>query len=175
MFIQIEDTPNPEMMKFLPGRAVLDEGTAEFHTQDEAGGSPLAAELLALDGVESVFFGHDFITVGKAVDEQWMILKPAVLGTLMAYFASDRPVMSDHVDSTENSGHSLQFDPADKELVDKITALLDERVRPAVAGDGGDITFHGYERGIVYLTSTRSLRRLPQLDSNTTHGNRESP
>ncbi|SEN05245.1 Fe-S cluster biogenesis protein NfuA, 4Fe-4S-binding domain [Loktanella fryxellensis] len=148
MFIQTESTPNPATLKFLPGESVLDVGTADFPTTDSAGSSPLAHRLFAVDGVEAVFFGMDFITVTKADIADWDHMKPALLGAIMEHYQSGQPVMG--ADHKPVSGHAAH-DGADSAIVDQIKELLDTRVRPAVAQDGGDITFHGFERGVVYL------------------------
>ncbi|MGB0506759.1 MAG: NifU family protein [Pikeienuella sp.] len=145
MFIQTESTPNPVTLKFLPGQTVLQTGSADFPTADSADVSPLAARLFRVDGVEGVFFGPDFITVTKG-DQDWAHLKPAILGVIMEHFASGQPVMQ----TEARAGHADHAGP-DAEIVDQIKELLDTRVRPAVAQDGGDITFHGFESGIVYL------------------------
>ncbi|MGF1659768.1 MAG: NifU family protein [Rubrimonas sp.] len=145
MFIQTESTPNPATLKFLPGRTVLAQGSADFPTREDAAGSPLARRLFAIDGVESVFFGSDFITVGKS-EMDWAHLKPAVLGAIMEHFTSGEPVM----EGGALGGHA-EHDGPDGEIVRQIKELLDTRVRPAVAQDGGDITFHGFESGVVYL------------------------
>ena len=148
MFIQTESTPNPATLKFLPGQSVLEAGTADFPTPDAAEVSPLAQRLFAVSGVTGVFFGHDFVTVTKAEDLAWEHLKPALLGAIMEHFQSGQPVMSG--EAAAPSGHA-EHDGPDGEIVTQIKELLDTRVRPAVAQDGGDITFHGFERGVVYL------------------------
>ena len=148
MFIQTESTPNPATLKFLPGQTVLEAGTADFPTAEAAGTSPLAQRLFAVDGVTAVFFGHDFVTVTKGEDIAWEHLKPALLGAIMEHFQSGQPVMSG--EAAVPSGHA-EHDGPDEDIVKQIKELLDTRVRPAVAQDGGDITFHGFERGVVYL------------------------
>ncbi|AXI44199.1 NifU family protein [Sulfitobacter sp. SK011] len=148
MFIQTESTPNPATLKFLPGQAVLEVGTADFPTPDAAGGSPLATRLFAVDGVAGVFFGTDFVTITKADTVDWDHIKPALLGAIMEHFQSGQSVMA--ADHQATSGHAAH-DGEDGEIVNQIKELLDSRVRPAVAQDGGDITFHGFDRGVVYL------------------------
>jgi len=148
MFIQTESTPNPATLKFLPGQAVLEVGTADFPTPDAAGGSPLATRLFAVDGVAGVFFGTDFVTITKADAVDWDHIKPALLGAIMEHFQSGQSVMA--ADHQATSGHAAH-DGEDGEIVNQIKELLDSRVRPAVAQDGGDITFHGFDRGVVYL------------------------
>ncbi len=148
MFIQTESTPNPATLKFLPGQTVLEMGTADFPTPDGAGSSPLAQRIFGVDGVTGVFFGTDFVTVTKAEAMDWDHLKPAILGAIMEHFQSGQPVMADG--AVQASGHAAH-DGEDAEVVGQIKELLDSRVRPAVAQDGGDITFHGFDRGVVYL------------------------
>lgn len=148
MFIQTESTPNPVTLKFLPGQTVLEAGTADFPSADSADKSPLAQRVFAVEGVKAVFFGHDFVTVTKADDVEWDHIKPAILGAIMEHYQSGAPVMAGEVEA--QSGHAAH-DGEDGEIVDQIKSLLDTRVRPAVAQDGGDITFHGFDRGIVYL------------------------
>ncbi|SER81996.1 Fe-S cluster biogenesis protein NfuA, 4Fe-4S-binding domain [Tranquillimonas rosea] len=147
MFIQTESTPNPATLKFLPGQTVLDGGTADFPAPEAADKSPLAARLFAVDGVKAVFFGNDFVTVTKDEPVEWDHIKPALLGAIMEHFQSGQPVMEGEQNKTEHVIH----EGADGEIVGQIKELLDTRVRPAVAQDGGDITFHGFDRGIVYL------------------------
>lgn len=145
MFIQTEQTPNPATLKFLPGREVMPEGTASFATQDEAERSPLARRLFEVDGVTGVFFGNDFISVSKNEDREWFLLKPSILGVIMEHFVSGQPLLTGDSDS----GHAEHGDG--DEVSSQIKELLDTRVRPAVAQDGGDIVFQGFERGVVFL------------------------
>jgi Fe-S cluster biogenesis protein NfuA len=148
MFIQTESTPNPATLKFLPGQTVLEVGTADFPTADGASASPLATRIFALNGVAGVFFGNDFVTVTKADGIEWDHIKPSILGAIMEHFQSGQPVMSG--EAAAPSGHA-EHTGEDGEIVGQIKELLDTRVRPAVAQDGGDITFHGFDRGVVYL------------------------
>ncbi|MEL6288126.1 MAG: NifU family protein [Pseudomonadota bacterium] len=149
MFIQTEATPNPATLKFIPGRAVLDDGTRDYRAADEASAdSPLAGRLFGIDGVQGVFLGQDFISVTKGPQE-WQHLKPAILGVIMEHYMSGAPVVN--ATATASAGSEGHFDPADADIVSTIKELLDTRVRPAVAQDGGDIAFHGFEDGIVYL------------------------
>ncbi len=148
MFIQTESTPNPATLKFLPGQSVLGAGTADFPSPEGAETSPLATRIFAVEGVTGVFFGGDFVTVTKSDEVEWDHIKPALLGAIMEHFQSGQPVMADNTATT--SGHA-EHDGPDGEIVGQIKELLDTRVRPAVAQDGGDITFHGFERGVVYL------------------------
>ncbi|WP_028466269.1 NifU family protein [Nisaea denitrificans] len=146
MFIQTEETPNPATLKFLPGREVMGAGTAEYRSEEEsAGKSPLAERLFDVDGVSGVFFGGDFVTVTKRDDKEWYLMKPAVLGVIMEHFTAGRPVVTED----SNSGHAS--DGEDSEVVSQIKELLDTRVRPAVAMDGGDIVFESFDEGVVTL------------------------
>ena len=147
MFIQTEQTPNPATLKFLPGCTVMERGTADFTTVDAAARSPLARRLFGVQGVAAVFFGADFVTVTKAPDEEWHVLKPMVLGAIMEHFTSGEPVL---VDDPQAANAPADGDD-DDEVVAQIRELIDTRVRPAVAMDGGDIIFHGFEEGVVYL------------------------
>lgn len=140
MFIQTESTPNPATLKFLPGQTVLEVGTADFPTADGASASPLATRIFAVNGVAGVFFGNDFVTVTKADGIEWDHIKPSILGAIMEHFQSGQPVMSG--EAAVPSGHA-EHTGEDGEIVGQIKELLDTRVRPAVAQDGGDITFHG--------------------------------
>ncbi|MDB5433501.1 MAG: NifU family protein [Caulobacter sp.] len=149
MFIQTEPTPNPEVLKFLPGREVLPEGAKEFRDEDEAAASPLAKALFELDGVKRVFFGPDFLTVSKDPDTDWSHLKAPILAAVMDHFTSGQPILAgatDGHDETVYEGDTAQ-------IVAEIKDLLDTRIRPAVAQDGGDIVFSRFEAdtGVVFL------------------------
>ena len=145
MFIQTEATPNPATMKFIPGVEVLTSGTADFREGDDTERSPLAQRLFQIDGVVGVFLAGDFISVTKIESQDWHALKPPVFGILMEHFSAGRPVLlSDAVAEP-------QLREEDSKVVAQIKDLLETRVRPAVAQDGGDIVFHGFDRGIVYL------------------------
>jgi len=148
MFIQTESTPNPATLKFLPGAAVMPRGTADFTDAAGAAASPLAARLFAVEGVRGVFLGGDFVTVTKADGLDWAHLKPEVLGAIMEHYQSGDPVVAE---GTEDADGHVAHDGEDAAIVGQIKELLDTRVRPAVAQDGGDITFHGFDRGVVYL------------------------
>jgi Fe-S cluster biogenesis protein NfuA len=154
MFIQTEPTPNPATLKFLPGRAVMAQGTANFTDAGAAARSPLAERLFALEGVTGVFLGGDFVTISKDDAVDWYQLKPAVLGIIMEHFTSGQPVLLDGVAETPD-------DEEDDEIVLQIKELLETRVRPAVAQDGGDIIFHRYEDGVVYLHMQGSCAGCP--------------
>ncbi|MEM1386199.1 MAG: NifU family protein [Pseudomonadota bacterium] len=147
MFIQTEATPNPATLKFLPGDIVLEAGTADFPSPESASASPLARRIFAVEGVIGVFLGNDFITVTKADLTEWDHVKPPILGAIMEHFASGDPAVED---GSALPGHAEHTGP-DAEVVGQIKQLLDTRVRPAVAQDGGDITFHGFDQGVVYL------------------------
>lgn len=150
MFIETQTTPNPNSLKFLPLQPVMENGTREFHSLEEAEAlSPLAADLFRVEGVERVFFGKDFISITKNNDE-WTYVKPEILGLIMEHFVEKRPLF---YPENENNFNKLQefFDSKDQDIVTAIKDLLDTRIRPAVAQDGGDIQFHGYENGVVYL------------------------
>ena len=149
MFIQTESTPNPATLKFLPGLPVLEAGTADFPSEETAGRSPLARRIFAVEGVRGVFFGTDFVTVTKADGIAWDHIKPALLGAIMEHYQSGIPVM-EGVAPQAGDGHRAH-EGEDGDIVAQIKELLDTRVRPAVAQDGGDITFHGFDRGVVYL------------------------
>ena len=147
MFIQTESTPNPATLKFLPGRQVLAAGTADFPSRDAAQASPLARRIFAAGDVAGVFFGPDFVTVTKADDADWSHVKAGVLAAIMEHFQSGQPAIEGTAGAV---GHSDQAGP-DEDIIVQIKDLLDTRVRPAVAQDGGDITFQGFDRGVVYL------------------------
>ena len=148
MFIQTEATPNPATLKFIPGRAVLGAGTADFRSQSDAASSPLAQRLFDVDGVEGVFLGGDFISVTKCGDQAWPHLKPAILGAIMDHYLSGQPAIDG---TSHDEAEDGDYDPQDAETVAMIKELLETRVRPAVAHDGGDIVFHGFRDGVVSL------------------------
>lgn len=172
MFIQTEATPNPATLKFLPGKEVLIEGTADFRDAETArAASPLAGRLFDIPGVVGVFFGYDFITVTKD-GADWQHLKPAILGAIMEQFMSGAPVMaSGGQAATDRADQAGEFyDKADSEIVITIKELLDTRVRPAVAQDGGDITFRGYENGTVFLHMKGACAGCPSSTATLKHG-----
>jgi Fe-S cluster biogenesis protein NfuA len=146
MFIQTEQTPNPATLKFIPGRAVMTVGTADFSDAEAARRSPLAERLFLIEGVTGVFLGADFITVAKRDDKEWFLLKPAILGVIMEHFTAGHPMILEDADA---QGDAVAGE--DNEVVRQIKELLDTRVRPAVAQDGGDIIFRSFEDGVVYL------------------------
>jgi Fe-S cluster biogenesis protein NfuA len=158
MFIQTEQTPNPATLKFLPGRDVLPEGTANFTSAEDAARSPLAERLFGVEGVVGVFFGTDFVSVTKEDAREWYLLKPAILGVIMEHFTAGRPVMLEDA-AGGDEGHSE--DGEDSEVISQIKELLDTRVRPAVAQDGGDIVFRGFDKGVVYLHMQGACQGCP--------------
>jgi Fe-S cluster biogenesis protein NfuA len=166
MFIQTETTPNPATLKFLPGRTVLAEGTLDMRDKTAAARSPLATRLFDIDGVAGVFFGADFIAVTKT-DGEWQQLKPALLGAIMEHFMSGAPVVDD---GAAAAGADEFFDPKDAETVEMIKDLIETRVRPAVANDGGDITFRGFKDGIVYLDMKGACSGCPSSTATLRHG-----
>ncbi|GLR84165.1 NifU family protein [Bradyrhizobium iriomotense] len=171
MFIQTEATPNPATLKFIPGRMVSDGGPMEFASREAAARSPLAERLFDVPGVTSVFYGSDFITVTKASGE-WQQLKPAILGAIMEHYMSGAPLLADGVAaSADNLDEEDEFfDEADAETVDMIKDLIETRVRPAVANDGGDITFRGFKDGVVYLNMKGACSGCPSSTATLQHG-----
>jgi Fe-S cluster biogenesis protein NfuA len=176
MFIQTETTPNPATLKFLPGKEVLVQGTADFRDPESAAAaSPLAGKLFAIDGVTGVFFGYDFVTVTKRATgdtPEWQHIKPAILGTIMEHFMTGQPVMAIETAAKRDEAETDEefFDEADSEIVLTIKELLDTRVRPAVAQDGGDITFRGYENGTVFLHMKGACAGCPSSTATLKHG-----
>jgi len=168
MFIQTEATPNPATLKFLPGQMVMQSGSADFPAADQAEASPLAARIFMVDGVVGVFLGPDFVSVSKSDMVDWAHIKPAILGAIMEHFQSGEPVMAGQ-GFTPNDGHAAHDGP-DSEVVVQIKELLDTRVRPAVAQDGGDITFHGFDAGVVYLTMKGACAGCPSSTMTLKHG-----
>ncbi|MDA8049984.1 MAG: NifU family protein [Rhodospirillales bacterium] len=166
MFIETEGTPNPATLKFLPGREVLGSSTADFASAEAATMSPLAASLFELPGVARAFLGADFITVTKTDDASWQTLKPRVLGAIMEHFLSGRPVLEGQAESLAED----EIAPEDEEIVSQIKELLDTRVRPAVAGDGGDIIFRGYCEGVVRLYLQGACSGCPSSRATLKHG-----
>lgn len=164
MFIQTEPTPNPATLKFLPGRPVLETGTFEAKSDAEAQRSPLAQALMAVPGVSAVFFAPDFISVTKDEGE-WQHLRPAVLGVVTEFFLSGAPVLTG-----ESAAQDEFFNTADQDIVDTIKELIETRVRPAVAGDGGDIIFKGFRDGTVYLGMKGACSGCPSSTATLKHG-----
>jgi Fe-S cluster biogenesis protein NfuA len=176
MFIQTETTPNPAAVKFLPGREVLPEGSADFREQASAKASPLATRLFAIEGVAGVFLGADFITVSKTDKVEWRHLKPQVLSAMMEHFVAGLPVMGESKiraaaqDMTDQAAPDGETVEKDTDIVNQIKELLDSRVRPAVAQDGGDIVFKGFDKGIVYLHMRGACSGCPSSTATLRHG-----
>jgi len=167
MFIQTEATPNPATLKFLPGRPVMPEGVLDMPSAADAQRSPLAERLFAIPGVSGVFYGSDFITVSKSIGE-WPQLKPAILGAIMEHFMSGAPLLAS--DGAQTEAADEFFESADAETVATIKELIETRVRPAVANDGGDITFRGFKDGVVYLNMKGSCSGCPSSTATLKHG-----
>jgi Fe-S cluster biogenesis protein NfuA len=164
MFIQTEATPNPATLKFIPGREVLPSGTRDFRDAAAASeASPLAARLFDIDGVEAVFLATDFISVSKAEDADWQVVKPMVLGAIMDHYTAGEPILLEGMDEGADT-------VADSPVVRQIRELLDTRVRPAVAQDGGDIIFHDFRDGIVFLHMRGSCSGCPSSTATLKHG-----
>jgi Fe-S cluster biogenesis protein NfuA len=168
MFIQTESTPNPATMKFLPGRAVLGEGAADFPTAASAEKAPLARRLFEIDGVGGVMFGSDFITVTKTTGD-WPQLKPMILGAIMEHFTKGLPVIEGEASAAPPRE---EYDPQDEEIVVQIKELIETRVRPAVAQDGGDIVFRGFEgkSGTVFLNMRGACAGCPSSTATLKNG-----
>jgi len=168
MFIQTEATPNPATLKFLPGRPVLESGTLDMPSKEAAARSPLAMRLFGVSNVGGVFFGSDFISVTKTGGD-WQQMKPAILGAIMEHYMSGAPLLAE---DTQPAGAATDefFEAKDAETVATIKDLIETRVRPAVAGDGGDITFRGYKEGIVYLNMKGACSGCPSSTATLKHG-----
>jgi Fe-S cluster biogenesis protein NfuA len=165
MFIETEGTPNPATLKFLPGRDILGDKTADFADADAALISPLAESLFGLEGVERVFLGGDFVTITKSGAVDWQALKPQVLGLIMEHLVENRPILRENVVL-----EAEDFAPDHAEIVDQIKELLDTRIRPAVASDGGDIIFRGFRDGVVTLKMQGSCAGCPSSTATLKHG-----
>jgi Fe-S cluster biogenesis protein NfuA len=159
MFIQTEQTPNPATLKFLPGRPVMDSGVADFTSPEDSAQSPLALRLFELGGVAGVFFGPDFITITKTDETEWQVMKPMALGAIMDHYTSGQPIMSDA--AAADDSEVMEDDDVDPEVIDQIKELLETRVRPAVAQDGGDIIYKGFKGGTVFLLLRGSCAGCP--------------
>jgi NFU1 iron-sulfur cluster scaffold homolog, mitochondrial len=166
MFIQTEITPNPATLKFLPGCDVMGEGTANFTDIDQAASSPLAQRLFELEGIAGVFLGSDFVTVTKTPEREWDVLKPIILAAIMDHFTSGQPVI---IEGFVPGAEGIDADE-DDEITAQIKELIETRVRPAVAQDGGDIVFRGFEDGIVYLHMQGSCSGCPSSTATLRHG-----
>ena len=172
MLIETELTPNPRVIKFLPGRAVMPSGTRDFATPEEAVASPLADALFGLGDVQGVFFGRDFVSVTAAPGVEWSVLKPDVLSLLLDHFAGEMPLFrpASASDIAVPTGELNADDPADADIIDQIKDLIETRVRPAVANDGGDIVYRGFDRGRVYLQMQGACSGCPSSSATLKNG-----
>lgn len=174
MFIETETTPNPATRKFLPGRAVMDHGTREFTSPEAAEASPLAQALFDMGDVTGVFFGADFVTVTAVPGTDWSQLKPQILAVLLDHFVSGQPLFAPGTAGGIVVPHEdeplMEDDPADADIVAQIHELLEARVRPAVAGDGGDIRYRGFKDGVVYLSMQGACSGCPSSTATLKHG-----
>ena len=168
MFIQTEATPNPATLKFLPGRAVLETGTLDMPNRAAAAQSPLAERLFDIPNVGGVFFGSDFISVTKS-DGDWQLIKPAILGAIMEHFMNGTPLLAHGAEPASARADEF-FDADDADTVAIIKDLIETRVRPAVANDGGDITFRGFKEGVVYLHMKGACSGCPSSTATLQHG-----
>ncbi len=173
MLIETEMTPNPATLKFLPGRLVMENGTRDFADPEEAAASPLAEALFGLGDVTGVFFGREFISVTAAPGVEWPTLKPDVLGILLDHFSANMPLF--HAPSAGFSvpaaNEELPLDdPSDAEIVEQIKDLIETRVRPAVANDGGDIIYRGFQRGVVFLQMQGACSGCPSSSATLKNG-----
>ncbi len=173
MFIETETTPNPATLKFLPGRQVMPSGTRDFATPEDAEASPLAQALFDTGEVTGVFFGGEFVSVTAAPGAQWSSLKPQVVAVLLDHFISEAPLFA----AAGTAGFSVPpededmgDDPADADIVDQIKELLETRIRPAVANDGGDIRYRGFREGVVYLQMQGACSGCPSSTATLKHG-----
>ena len=163
MFIQTEETPNPATLKFLPGRIIMTEGTADFKSLEDASKSPLALQLFDIEGVKGIFFGADFISISKEDPFEWAVLKPAILGTIMEHFITHQPLFFEEGVLTSTSKD-------DDPIVTQIREILDTRIRPAVAMDGGDIVFDRFENGVVYVRMQGACEGCPSSSTTLESG-----
>jgi Fe-S cluster biogenesis protein NfuA len=170
MLIETETTPNPATLKFLPGRPVMTGGTRDFATPEEAEASPLADALFGLGDVEGVFFGSDFVSVTAAPGSDWRDLKPNVLAVLLDHFSGDMPLFRAGSAAEIAIDDVVQDDPEDADIVSQIKELIDTRVRPAVANDGGDIVYRGFQRGTVYLKMQGACAGCPSSTATLKQG-----
>jgi len=172
MLIQTETTPNPAALKFIPGQTVMDHGTRDFATPEAAEASPLAEAIFSTGEVEGVFFGRDFISVTAAPGVEWRQLKPQVLEVLLDHFASGAPLFRPGSAAGISVAPDVEIeeDPADAEIVEQIRELIDTRVRPAVAKDGGDIVYRGFKEGTVYLAMHGACSGCPSSTATLKQG-----
>ena len=173
MLIETETTPNPATLKFLPGAPVMEAGTRDFASPEEAEASPLAEALFSLGDVEGVFYGRDFISVTAAPGSEWRVLKPQVLGVLLDHFAGGAPLFrvgsADGIEVAADAD-AVAEDPADADIIDQIKDLIETRVRPAVARDGGDIVYRGFQKGTVYLAMHGACSGCPSSTATLKQG-----
>jgi len=167
MFIQTEATPNPNTMKFLPGQEVLGTKTAFFTSRENAATSPLASALFVLPDIRAIFYGSDFVTVTKTESSSWDVLKPQILTTMVEHYQSGNPLM---VDVKEKAADATVYSDDEKEIVEQIKELIETRVRPAVAQDGGDIVFHSFKEGIVHLEMHGACSGCPSSTATLKNG-----
>ncbi|GAO54675.1 MULTISPECIES: NifU family protein [unclassified Novosphingobium] len=175
MFIETETTPNPATLKFLPGEQVMPSGTREFLSEEEAAASPLAEALFTLGDVTGVFFGRDFVSVTIAPGSQWSDAKPQVLSVLLDHFVSQAPLFAPGtaagiVVPGEEADADVGDDPADADVVAQIRELIETRIRPAVANDGGDIVYRGFREGVVFLQMQGACSGCPSSTATLKHG-----
>lgn len=168
MLIETETTPNPATLKFLPGRPVMTAGTRDFANPEEAEASPLAEALFTLGDVEGVFFGKDFVSVTAGPGSNWADLKPEVLGILLDHFSAGMPLFRES--AAEEESTEVEDDPEDADIVAQIRDLIDTRVRPAVANDGGDIIYRGFRQGTVFLRMQGACSGCPSSTATLKHG-----
>ena len=174
MLIEIEKTPNPATRKFLPGQTVMETGGRDFASPEAAEASPLAAAMFATGLVDGVYFGRDFVSVSAAPDADWDALEPEVLGLLLDHFVTGAPLFAAGsaagIEIAPDDDFQLDEDPADGEIIEQIKELLETRVRPAVANDGGDIVYRGFREGVVYLKMQGACSGCPSSTATLKHG-----
>jgi Fe-S cluster biogenesis protein NfuA len=174
MFIETETTPNPATLKFLPGEQVMAAGTREFTSEEDAAASPLAEALFSLGDVTGVFFGRDFVSVTAGEGVSWGALKPQVVSMLLDHFVSGAPLFAGGgaggISVATEEANDIGSDPADADIVDQIKELIETRVRPAVANDGGDIIYRGFREGVVYLTMQGACSGCPSSSATLKQG-----
>ena len=173
MFIETETTPNPATLKFLPGQRVMPSGTRDFASPEDAEASPLAQALFDTGEVTGVFLGSDFVSVTAAPGADWSSLKPQVVAVLLDHFVSQAPLFAGGDASgiaVPTDEDAMDDDPADAEVIEQIKELIETRVRPAVAGDGGDILYRGFRDGVVYLTMQGACSGCPSSSATLKHG-----
>jgi Fe-S cluster biogenesis protein NfuA len=170
MLIETETTPNPATLKFLPGRVVMDAGTRDFATPEEAASSPLAEALFDLGDVTGVFFGRDFVSVTAAPGVDWQGLKPDVLSVLLDHFAAQMPLFRAGPAAASVEETVFPVNPEDADIVQQIRDIIDTRVRPAVANDGGDIVYRGFDQGKVYLAMHGACSGCPSSTATLKNG-----